>query len=115
MTVLRAALTAEGQPVGPLLSGTAGARQRVRTANRDRARVLVAASPVCADCGSTRGLTSDHTRPLARGGGNAGPQQVLCHRHNSSRGGAKNPEDVSGHEPRTTDHGGYVRHPPVRL
>lgn len=62
-------------------------RKRVRNGNQQRARAVIAASPVCADCGTTVDLTSDHVQPLALGGTNAGPQRTLCRPCNSSRGG----------------------------
>ncbi len=86
MTVLRACIDCGTPSPWPRCAAHRRARQRVRDANRATARAVVAASPVCADCGATRDLTSDHVRPLARGGSNAGPQRTLCRPCNSRRG-----------------------------
>ncbi len=95
MTVLRTCLDCGAPSPWTRCEPHRKARTRVRTSNRDRARAVVAASPVCADCGSTRDLTSDHVQPLSRGGTNVGPQRTLCRPCNSRRGGA-----LSGNEPR---------------
>ncbi len=87
MTVLRACLDCGAPSPNTRCALHAQARQRIRTANRQTARDVIAAQPWCSDCGSTRDLTADHVRPLALGGSNAGAQRVLCRRCNSSRGG----------------------------
>lgn len=95
MTVLRACLDCGRPTPWTRCAEHQQARTRVRTANRQTARAVVRSSPVCADCGSTRDLTSDHVLPLARGGSNAGRQRTLCRPCNSRRGGA-----LAGNEPR---------------
>ncbi len=87
MTVLRACLDCGAPSPWTRCPEHRTARQRVRTANRQRARDVIAAQPWCSDCGSTRDLTSDHVVALARGGSNAGVQRVLCRPCNSRRGG----------------------------
>lgn len=96
--ILRACLDCGRASPGPRCRTCQAARKRVRNANAATARAVVAASPVCEDCGGTTDLTSDHVRPLARGGSNSGPQRVLCRRHNSSRGGALAGNDVRGRQ-----------------
>lgn len=50
------------------------------------ARQVIAASPRCAWCGSTRDLTVDHVQPLSQGGSNDSSNlRVLCRAHNSGR------------------------------
>jgi 5-methylcytosine-specific restriction endonuclease McrA len=93
--ILRACIDCGTPSTGSRCAAHRRLKQRIRTANRGTARAVIAAAPACADCGATTDLTSDHVRPLARGGSNAGPQRVLCRRHNSSRGGA-----LAGNEPR---------------
>lgn len=86
MTVLRPCLDCGAPSPWSRCAAHRKARTRVRTANRKTARAVVDASPVCADCGSTRDLTSDHVVPLAQGGTNAGRQRTLCRPCNSRRG-----------------------------
>ena len=53
---------------------------------QQRSRALIAASPICAWCGTRDGLTVDHVVPLSRGGSNKPDNlRVLCRRCNSSR------------------------------
>lgn len=54
------------------------------TRKRARARAVIAASPRCEICGSSRNLTADHIIPVIEGGA-AGPLRVLCRRCNSAR------------------------------
>ncbi len=98
MTILRACLTCGRPSPGPRCRTCRAARKRVRNNNAATARAVVQSSPRCADCGSTRDLTSDHVRPLARGGSNAGPQRVLCRPCNSSRGGALAGNEARGRQ-----------------
>jgi 5-methylcytosine-specific restriction endonuclease McrA len=87
VTVLRACLDCGAPSPWSRCALHRKAKQRVRTRNRRTARAVIAASPVCADCGATRDLTSDHVVPLAQGGSNAGRQRTLCRPCNSRRGG----------------------------
>lgn len=87
MTLLRACLDCGAPSLWSRCAHHRKARTRVRTANRQRARQIIAASPRCVVCGATNDLTSDHVQPLARGGSNAGPQRVLCRSCNSRLGG----------------------------
>ena len=95
MTVLRACLDCGAPSAWTRCPAHTRARTRVRTANRQRARDVIAAQPWCSDCGSTRDLTSDHVIALAEGGTNDGPQRTLCRPCNSRRGGG-----LSGNEGR---------------
>ena len=61
-------------------------RRAVRDADRQTARKVVEASPVCVGCGATDDLTADHVVPLARGGRHDGHRQVLCRPCNSRKG-----------------------------
>ncbi len=87
MTVLRACLDCGRPSTGARCEPHRLARKRVRNSNAATARAVVQSSPVCTYCGSTRDLTSDHVRALARGGSNAGRQVTSCRPCNSSRGG----------------------------
>jgi len=71
---------------GPRCPAHTADRRRVRNADRAIARAVVAASPVCEDCGATDDLTAHHVVPLARGGTNDGPRAVLCRSCNAKRG-----------------------------
>lgn len=61
------------------------AAKKVRNADRRIAAAVVAASPRCGRCGTTEDLTADHVIPLAKGGRNTGPRQVLCRPCNSKK------------------------------
>ena len=55
------------------------------TRKRARARVTIAASPRCENCGSIEDLTCDHIISVIDGGA-SGPLRILCRNCNSPRG-----------------------------
>jgi 5-methylcytosine-specific restriction endonuclease McrA len=69
---------------------------KIRNDDRRIRKAVVAASPICKctaacawhgpTCSATTDLTADHVIPVARGGTNDGPRQVLCRRCNSAKG-----------------------------
>lgn len=73
----------------PLCPPCRARRKAARNANRARARALVADSPASVLSGSTEDLTADHILPLAAGGTNDGPQQVLTRGENTRKGGGR--------------------------
>ncbi len=97
-TVLRACIDCGRASTGARCRTCTAARKRVRNSNAATARAVVQSSPVCTYCGSTRDLTSDHVRALARGGSNAGRQVTSCRPCNSSRGGRLAGNDVRGRQ-----------------
>lgn len=64
-------------------------RKAVRNADTEVARAVIDRSPRSALSGATEDLTADHVFPLAAGGRNAGPRQVLTRSENSKKGGAQ--------------------------
>jgi hypothetical protein len=74
---------------GSRCAGCVARRKAVRNAGAQAARDLIGRSPRSAQSGDTDDLTADHVFPLATGGTNTGPRQVLTRAENTRKGGGQ--------------------------
>jgi len=89
--MLRPCLGVPGESCGQLGQAArcerhAKAWKALRNADRSIAAAVVAASPVCVDCGATVDLEADHVVPLIRSGRNDGPRATRCQPCNRDKG-----------------------------
>lgn len=86
--MLRPCLGLPGEPCTALGDGSRCLEherrwKQLRDSDRETAKTIVAASPVCAVCGATEDLTAGHVVRLIEGGRHDGPRQTECRSCNS--------------------------------